>query len=217
MPRYRKKRYKKRKQSSTVVSLRSQPFPDSFITKHRYVVSETIDASIGNPTAHYYNCIGLFDPESAVGGHQPLGFDQMIPIYDHYNVLGARITVTGVCTGTIGDSVILGVFINDDTGAVTTTDTIQEQGKGKSVVLSAVSGQTKKMYHNFSTKKFFGVVDVMDNDRLRGTSIANPADGAYFTVYAQALNPGSNPVATNVNIQIDYIVKWSERRSLAQS
>lgn len=41
-----------------------------------------------------YRGNGLYDPEVAVGGHQPRMFDQMCLFYQSYLVLGSKISIT---------------------------------------------------------------------------------------------------------------------------
>lgn len=220
--RYKKKRYrKKRGNNGVVVSLgRGAPFPATYIAKHRYVETFTLDPGIGTPDVAYYSATNLFDPTVAAGGHQPLGYDSLTPIYDRWTVLGAKATIRFVS----GDDSSNGCnmvycYINDDSGAVLTYDTVLEQNKGVVRTLtSANAKQTTAIVQKFSTKKFFGVADVKDNAQLKGHSAGTaPENNAYFVVGAQGIQSGANPTAINCNIVIDYIVMWTERKDLAQS
>ena len=56
------------------------------------------------------NC--LFDPWLTVGGHQPLYFDQVAAIYQHYTVMKARMKVT-IVPNTV-DAYVSGILIDDD-------------------------------------------------------------------------------------------------------
>lgn len=223
---YARKRYKKRRprrgrRTGTVsLGLGSNPFPRSVVTTHRYNESFTLDPPVGAPAVAYYSCNGLFDPTVAIGGHQPLGFDQMTPMYDHYTVLGAKATVRFFSNGsnlTTG-SMMVYCYVNDDSAAVLTYDTVLEQSKG---VVSPLTNTGAKgvttLTQKFSAKKFFGVADVKDNSQLKGSDTANPTEGAYFVIGAQGVGPGLDPLTIYCNVTIDYITQWSERRDLAQS
>lgn len=220
MPR-RYKRRKRRKRSSTVVSLARQPFPKSFVTKHRYVQTFTLDPGISVPATQLFRCLNIFDPDYTGTGHQPLGYDQMTPIYDHYNVLGAKIKVKAMSAAADAGSggTVVGIYIDDDQIPSSQYDTILEQGNGVSRILT---GNTANGYvtmsKTFSTKKWFGVKDVMDNDKLQGSNIAGSTDDdAYMVVYAQGLASLSNPSAVYCIAEIEYIVKWTEPKTLNQS
>lgn len=204
----------------TIYAANNQPFPDAMITKHRYVVTDTLDPGIGTPDVKYYNCVGLYDPEAAAGGHQPLGFDEMTTLYDHYNVLGATIKVRAVSgAADVGSgATMIGCYINDDTTGVTTYDELQEQGRAVSRLLTGNTANGIVHFRkSFDTKKYFGVNDIADSDKLKGSISANPTDGAYFAVFAQGMVSGSNPSTVYLNLEIEYTVKWTERRSLVQS
>lgn len=212
---YRKRKSSRRKQSSgTVTSLSMSPFPDSIITKMRYSESIALDASTSVPAYHLFSCNGLYDPNISGTGHQPLGFDQYTGIYDHYTVLGSKITVEAMPQFYQN---MVGVYISDDVTPVGTYDTIIEQGGAVVKAVASTGGPSSRITKGFSAKRFFGVTDVLDVDKLKGSLGANPADGAYFVVFTQSADSGLNPSATIVNVTIEYIVKWTERQPLAQS
>lgn len=222
----RKRRYKKRRSNRARTGLvstlgaGSSPFPPSYLTSHRYVETFTLNPGVATPDVVYYSCNSLFDPTSAVGGHQPLGFDQMTVLYDHYTVIGAKATIRFFSDS---DSPSLGAnmcysYVNDDSTAVLTYDTVLEQGKGvvKSLT-TANSGGTCTVTQKFSAKKFFGITDVKDNEQLKGTASTSPAEQAFFVVGAQGVSAATNPGAIYCNITVDYITIWTERKDLAQS
>lgn len=222
--RYKKRRPQRRRRrnrSGTIstLSTNSQPFPASYLCKHRYVETFTLDPTFGTPSHAIYSCNGLFDPTTAVGGHQPLGFDQMTQLYDHYTVLGAKATIRFFS----GDDATSGsnmcyAYVNDDSTPITTYDTVMEQNKGVVKPLtSANAAQTCTIVQKFSAKKFFGVTDIKDNSQLKGSSGANPVDGAFFIIGAQGIASSIDPTTVYCNITIDYITLWSERHDLAQS
>ena len=69
-------------------------------------------------------------------GHQPLYFDQVAAIYQHYTVMKARMKVT-IVPNTV-DAYVSGILIDDDlTPAITTLDGMVEQ---PSAVLRPLSG-----------------------------------------------------------------------------
>lgn len=217
----KKKKSKRRDRSviSTISPGISTPFPISMIVKHKYVETITLTPGALLPTLAYYSANSLFDPRSAVGGHQPIGYDQMTPIYDHYLVLGAKMTVNCFSTAnspTNGTSMMF-ITLNDDTSAVGTYDTVMEQSLTAVKPLTASDGKGHvKLVKNFSAKKYFGVTDLDDNSKYQGASLSSPADQAFFVLGTQALNTSaSDPVACV--IEIEYIAKWTELRTLVQS
>ena len=87
---YRKGKYRKRKLISNTLS----PMPCSFATKLTYSSNVSINpGAAGTPAAYVYRANGLYDPDLTGGGHQPRGYDQFTPMYNHWTVVGAKVTV----------------------------------------------------------------------------------------------------------------------------
>lgn len=197
-----------------------EPFPSSYRCKHKYVETFTLDPGISTPAAAYYRCNGMFDPTVAVGGHQPLMYDQLTPIYSHYTVLSSKATIKFISadSGSGTGSAMVYCYVNDSSVGITSFDTIMEQGKGQPRVLTnAGAGGQATVVSYFNAKKFFGVSDTKDNEQLQGNALADPLEGAYFVVGAQGVTTGVNPTAINCVITIEYNVIWTERKSVAQS
>jgi len=69
-------------------------FPPKF--KKRLVYSETsltVASTSGSSNSYFFSANGLFDPNTTGTGHQPMGFDQMMLMYEQYTVFASKITV----------------------------------------------------------------------------------------------------------------------------
>jgi len=72
--RARRRTYKKKRRSSTLRIPRI--FPDRAVVHHKYVCQGTLQTSFASPSVYLrFIANGMYDPEVAVGGHQPLLFD----------------------------------------------------------------------------------------------------------------------------------------------
>lgn len=218
--RYRKKRGRKKTGMVSLLGVSNQPFPPSLMVKHRYAESFTLDPSIST-TAHVaYKANAMYDPTDALGGHQPLGFEQLTPIYNYYTVIGAKATITffsGSDSPSTGP-VMCYAYLNDDNSPVNTYDTVLEQGTGRVKPLTSnTSGGSCTIVQKFSAKKYFGVTDIKDNDDLRGHQTADPSQMAFFIIGAQGVSSAVDPTVIRCNVIIEYIAIWSERNALAQS
>ena len=80
-------------------------FPQQIKTTLRYAMR----TEFALPTNGTYTCKlranDLFDPEFALGGHQPRGFDDFMNIYDKFTVTGSKITASFMYEGYTGPSV----------------------------------------------------------------------------------------------------------------
>lgn len=93
--RYGGRKYVKRKMKATV---RSNPtfMPDRYFTKLQYSDFTTVTDALGTGgrwTSRIYRGNGIFDPDQAIGGMQPLAFDQLTAMYRRYRVYASKIHV----------------------------------------------------------------------------------------------------------------------------
>ena len=199
-------------------------FPKSKMFKFRYCDSISLNAGIGTIASHLFKCNGLFDPDSTGVGHQPLGFDEASNYYNHYVVLGSKITVAfsaGSLSASYGPSQLVGVFITDDASFPNTTSALTEQGltKWRYLAQAQTKGNaTTTVVNKYSTKKFFNVSDVKDNIEELGADVgSDPNDQATFAIWTGSMDTSADPPVVNAFVTIDYIVMMREPKALNQS
>lgn len=211
----------KRRKKSRSRRILPHVVPDSKVVKLRYVDIVPINAGPTNTAVLIFRANSINDPDHALGGHQPLGHDQWANFYDHYTVIGAKITcrfTASLTSGTQG-ATIVGIMLKDNATTISSPRNIMEQGtSGYKVLTGANAGGTTTVTKGFSTKKFFGLKDVSDNRSLVGAAMnADPPEDAYFHVYVASIDGTSDPGITNVLVTIQYIVKLTERKALGES
>ena len=204
---------------STSLSKRLQ-FPS--VTKHRTTLRyfgnfiSVNPAAAGVADSHIFSANGLYDPDITGTGHQPIGFDQLMVIYDHYTVLGAKITVYGNSTDT-SNPMFLYCAVRDSQSASTDTREIVENGYVDIATMDIASNASRaKVSQYVDVAKFLGRKDAMSDDILRGTSSANPTEQVHFHCGAFTVNQVDGS-AVNLNVIIDYDVVFHERTVLAPS
>jgi len=91
---YAKKRPTSYRKSRTHSQFSIRSFPNYFAdqppvlkAKLRYSCQVAANYAAGAPNHYQFCANGLYDPEVAVGGHQPYGFDQLIARYQNATVL----------------------------------------------------------------------------------------------------------------------------------
>lgn len=191
--------------------------PKSKVVKMRYADQIALNAGIGAAAFYTFRAGSIFDPDYTGTGHQPMGHDQWAQFYNHYVVLGAKITVT-FSNEDAGDPMIAGVLLNDDTSLTSATVTsIIENGKGAYCHLDTGGGPgIRRISQKYSAKKFFKC-DVKDRTDLKATFGTNPTEDAYFVVWTAAMNTGSDPSVVYATVKIDYIVLMSEPKDFGPS
>lgn len=192
-------------------------FPKMLKFTHRYADVFSITSTTGVRAVQQFACNGLYDPDLTNAGHQPLYFDQLTPIYDHYCVIGSKIKCKLIPnSATAGVSFCATLFVNDD-GTVTPTalSGIIEQDTGKSVITGGVSPNEVNLTSKWSARKYFGK-NVLSNTDLQGTSTTNPNELSYYSLIIQAVDLASTVTCACI-FEIEYIAIWKELKDIAQS
>lgn len=219
------RRRRRRAKKNMLVAVARNPIAPSALVKMRYCTTVKLDAAANSSAQNLFRANSLWDPDYTNGGsnHQPIGFDQWMTFYDHFAVLGSKITVDFVSQATVNAPAnVHGVFItvSDTSSPVTTLETIREQGNAAYGVLtgSAATGKLR-LRKNFSTKRFFNRADVKDCSELRGSGSGDCSEVAFYVVGTETLDPSRivNPDAIYASITIDYIALLTEPKQLAQS
>lgn len=197
-------------------------FPSNKVVKLRYCTNATIDAT-GTFTPIFFRANSPYDPTAALGGHQPLGFDQWSQFYNHYVVLGSKITwqITSGAGANNNDATLAFCYLTDDQTIGTDATLLMEQGKIKYKLLpgNMQIGSAFKLVNKYSAKRFYNIVDVKDNlDRIGAPTSTNPTEEAYFALGFQGVDSADNYAGNwNILVTIDYIVSFSEPKELASS
>ncbi len=177
----------------------------------------------GTASFYYFSCNGAFDPDVSGTGHQPMGFDQMMLLYEQYTVVASTISVTFISAGGAGR---VGILLSPDTSAGADPSKLVENGlcKWHCMDAAASSGGTGQrivtVEQSFNTAKFFGRQNdrvVVNDPDLFGTTAANPTEQAYFAVGGWAFPSQSGTTVIDFDVLIKYDVVYWEPRKLAKS
>lgn len=219
---FRKKRPSRRRRFSRKnLVLSKAPIPNRFSTKLRYSESITVNPGIaGVAGVHVMNASSCYDPNTTSGGHQPRAFDEWMTMFDHFTVIGSKITAQFSVNGQSADrAIVLGVNLKDDGTVYTDKNDYME---GRNVSSKLISGgatgdaRTCTLTKFYSPKKFLGISKVMAGSVLRGNASSNPAENAYFHIWAAPTGTADlDPIA--VQVVIDYLVVFTEPKNPSQS
>lgn len=191
-------------------------FPKQIQIKHRYVESNLITTGLGTVGTLQFSCNGMFDPTVAIGGHQPMYFDNANGVYNHYTVLRSKCTVQAIVEGATPASVICGVYIEDD-NTITPAGSAAMCEQPSAAYQFINNGRTVPVTFSkvWDARQAFGG-DPLANDNLQGNSVANPAEQQFFTIFAQ---DAASAVVVNLRfvVTIEYIAVWDELKNLASN
>lgn len=208
--RYSKKKKLSRNRMSTFILKGISTFPDSLITKLKYVDTMDLTTTLTNRA---YAINGLFDPDISGAGHQPLAFDQLMTLYSEYEVFASKVFLYATNNNTI--EYILNIYPSITLSFPTAISTSQEQNYSKSIIISDAGAANKNFLSNYiAIRKLEGRRTYSIN--YVGNASANPSNTRYWLIQAGSLD-GTSGMNAQVRIKIVYYAKFFRRISLGPS
>jgi len=184
-------------------------FPKKLHVNHAY--TDTASVAITPSGSFQFSANGLFDPNITSVGHQPMYFDNLSAIYDHYTVLRSRIVVE-LLPDTIPYNVVL--YVDDDTSIASFGGAAEQPSSTPIHAVLPQSAKPLRLTRSWDANAYFGG-DILDNDNLQGTASANPTEQSYFTLVGLTTTGASGSMSFSV--RIEYEAVWDELKTQAQS
>lgn len=219
----KRKAYRQGRRSMTI---RRPRLPRAVTPRTKFVRMKYVDNITINPgaagalTFHNFSCNGMYDPDISGSGHQPIGFDQWMEWYDHYHVIGSKITVQCIPSDATNNTVV-GIYKNDDVNFLPTqfTHAAELPGSRYRVLATTTSSPSPSpivLKSKYSAKRDQNSKAVTSDDELRGTVSSNPSEQSYYTIWA-ASNSTGDPAAFFAVVHIEYLAVLSEPKDFVQS
>lgn len=192
-------------------------FPEKLTTTLRYFDFKIPTATATTVVGFPFKANGLYDPDSSTGGHQPLGYDQFTPIYNHWVVTASRIKVTYMYRDEVDDTVhpiICGIYDDDDASNSLSYSALVEGTDASKVNYLTTNNDKVVLYSRWKNAKTFGPATLSDPSQ-RGSTSADPSETHQW--FAWFYNLGNTDRILNVTYEIEYQVTFFERKDLAGS
>jgi len=201
------------------VSLSTMPvFPATIKKSLRYADAFSFTATSGAVTNYVLRANDLFDPDLSGGGHQPMGFDQLMTWYNHFCVFESKLTaVFRQTSGTFQPTVC--IRVDGSPTPLTVFDRIVEEG-GLVIDTLGASGSatdTKELVLKLDIAKLQGVSrKAMTSDStLRGDAATSPIELTYFHIVVW------DSAGVSSTVWVDFILEqtahFMEPRDLTES
>lgn len=203
------------KKKPTLVQVGRQPFPLLMQSTQKYAELVTLTLDSGGAFYYTFSCNGMYDPNVSSTGHQPLYFDSMTEIYNHFTVLTSKIKITPFYTSA-GYPALYTLFKDDDSNpSLTAYSTAIERPGSMTVVADLARNVATPLWSSWDAKKTFGG-DPLSNDNLQGSSASNPSE---VTNYMVNIYGGANLAGATVQFlaEIWYDAVWDELKSIGGS
>jgi len=192
-------------------------FPDKIRTTMRYFEYNNGTASAGTVGGFFFKANGIYDPRSALGGHQPLGYDQLTPIYNHWIVNASRIKCTFSTRDEVDDvvhPVVVGIYDDDDGSNSLDYHALAEGSPRSRLKQLTTNNDNVVIYSSWKNTRTFGPATMSDPTQ-RGSITADPTETHQW--YIWWYNIGNTSHLVNVLIDVEYDVTFFERKDLATS
>lgn len=184
--------------------------------KFRYEAQVGINPGAGTTAVHIFSCNGLFDPDITGTGHQPRGFDELMALYDHAVVIGAKITVDWMVDSSETVPSVCGIAIRD----FTTTDDYNGYVEGGNAVWGTLSDNNfypVRQVLQVNPNKFLGRSKPLSDPNLKNSASGNPTEQAYFHLFTRSAFSLDDPGTRVAAAVIEYEAVLIEPKVPAQS
>jgi len=192
-------------------------FPEKVRTTLRFceVVSISTGLSTGTIARYLYSANGLYDPNITSTGHQPLGFDNWMAIYNHYTVNKSNIRAQFYINGDLNSDAAfqIGIYDDDDASNTLTPNALAEGGARSKHSVVCAQADKVTLRSSYDAKKVFGKADLSDTS-LRGTISTNPSEIHSWVLWA--FNYGTTTDRIDVSVDIEYDVTFYERKDITE-
>jgi len=196
--------------------------PAILALKHRakLLYNENVQVTTGaaaTNSAHVFSANGMFDPNITGVGHQPMSFDQLIGMYEHYTVTTGKITVN-FSNESKTDGGFVGIGLFPDASVETVSTKLVENGMLRRSYIAQYTGDSKSAVQltlPFNIAKLNSrIPNIVGDDLYRGDSASNPTEQTYLHVFAYSPTAG---FVVRADVLIEYDAVFTEPRKLAQS
>ncbi len=177
------------------------------------------------PTAthYYFRTNSLYDPNFTgvtPVGHQPMGFDEMMNIYQIFQVYQCDCIVTimyNFATHVPADRFTIGCrFTRNNLGGSNIGTSMIEYGGSRYVEMNPDEGRAKQIRMKIKPWKRVPNSN-FKSENNQGTAIANPLSPSFLDIWKYNPAPTQNANACTIRVQLDYTTMFSAPVDTVQS
>lgn len=201
-------RRRARRQGRRRTTIAKSFLPQHRVVRMRYcesfnVTTTTVANQFAGPTLC---CNNLYDPNYSSTGHQPYGYDQMKALYNAYNVLYAKITVT-FCNAAPDPCYCL--ILYNDTTSYSEYDADYVREKPQTTMAFCNSLMTKRLTRWYKPSVSMPGIDASLTGAPILTTSEAPTYVRFWTAAVCSGDPTDAAVNCAIRVKIDYITRWS--------
>jgi len=218
-------------------------FPQQLKTKLRYSTRVEFTPTGTSVQQFQLKANGMFDPQVALGGHQPRGFDEFMKAYEMFTVLGSKCTTSWMYEGYNGPS-LTSTLGNLTQSVQTTTDNIvpaltpvacglhkgvetlssgtaQDQIEKDRTVWTFCNGQQghKTLTSSSKVSEFYGKGAMTGAEGYAGSDTADPENLVFYELWCGRISDDypAETVKVVCYATVEYDVVFSQPKTLNSS
>lgn len=200
---------------ANLTSNRYGGLPKTIKIQSRYTEFTSLSPTAGLMASYVYSANGIYDPNITGGGHQTMYFDQLMALYDHYVVIGSKVTVRFVNTNA-SIAVIAGVRLTDSATLVTAPTQLLENARNVQRIIgprgsmntATVTAKVNPGQFLRGTKK-----GIMIQKKLQGSISTNPDEQCYWQIFATAADGSSTGGTVEAVVSMEYQIVFCEPKA----
>lgn len=189
-------------------------FPPQMVFRFPYTTVIDLDPGTATVAQAFIRTNGIYDPETAIGGHQPLYHDTFSSVYNHYCVESASIKADFMNSTNALDSITCGISVHDDHTMVIGSNTLLARMQARDCVYKhhETRGQGPVTLRKYWSKKKYFPPGCADNGKLSARFGEDPIEQMCFCLWAGGANLSEDPSQLQVVVKVVYTVKMWELR-----
>lgn len=212
--RNKKRRFRNRKKKTTSMVIRGSPIiPDRTFVRLKYFIESKSLCSAQPARQLLMSGNGAYDPEVALGGHSPMGYDQWAQLYQNYRVHKSKITIIPTNTDVAFNWSLTPSTI---TGVPETTALAKESAYTRyKTVGSLAQYRFAGISNSMMSKKLIGLKSISQLPEMQAGVGAVP-QGEWFWVLNISSGTGGN-LNLFGSVYVEYWVEFFNRKEIPQS
>lgn len=168
-----------------------------------------------------YALNSVYDPYVTAGGHQPMGFDQLMSLYQFCRVISAKVTVLGSPgTSSADNPPYIGIaFTENASFSPTSLELLAERGNVTYRMMPWASACNKAVVvkRNWSAKKWWNKTYASDQSNANTATNGPSGELCYANIFAIGPASGNTYANCYFNVRIEYQVEFYGQLQLNQS
>lgn len=191
----------------------SGPFPVRKSCQLVYTGQANMSIPVTSTGVYQWSCNGLYDPDITGTGSQPMYFDQLMALYNHYVVTSSYIELQFV--GNITKDLVCTLYVEDDTTTGSTNAVKSGMRPGAKMITANVNvDKPTPMTIGWNAYRNFGP-NVLNNELFRGSASSNPTEEMYFTLKCDNLQ--LDAITVPFIAKVTYNVTFTELKTITES